>query len=390
MVRHPDENHEVFWRYLLERNARMYGVHFCADAVGDVYLVGRVSLDAVTPDELDRLLGCVLSTRTRRSTPCSSSGFAESIRREWGWRVSRGESLANLRAFARFADPPSTERPERTDRLARMTQGTSTLVLLRHGESEWNAKNLFTGWVDVDLSERGLAEAAQGGRMLADAGLLPDVLHTSVLRRAITHRDDSRWTPATGTGSRCAARGGSTSGTTARCRARTRSRRSPSSARSSSCCGGARTTSRRRRSRTTTSSASTATRATRRCRPSCGRAPSACRTSSRGCCRTGTTRSCPTCAPVRPSWSPRTATRCARWSSTSTTSRTRTSPRSTSRPGSRCCTSWTPTCGRCGAAGLPRPGRGGRRDHRRREPGPLTRPAEARPAQVAARSPITR
>jgi 2,3-bisphosphoglycerate-dependent phosphoglycerate mutase len=59
------------------------------------------------------------------------------------------------------------------------------LVLLRHGESEWNAKNLFTGWVDVRLSDKGEAEARRGGSMLADRGLLPDVVHTSLLRRAI-------------------------------------------------------------------------------------------------------------------------------------------------------------------------------------------------------------
>jgi 2,3-bisphosphoglycerate-dependent phosphoglycerate mutase len=61
-----------------------------------------------------------------------------------------------------------------------------TLVLLRHGESEWNAKNLFTGWVDVALSEKGRAEAVRAGELIAGAGVLPDVLHTSLLRRAIT------------------------------------------------------------------------------------------------------------------------------------------------------------------------------------------------------------
>jgi 2,3-bisphosphoglycerate-dependent phosphoglycerate mutase len=62
---------------------------------------------------------------------------------------------------------------------------TYRLVLLRHGESEWNAKNLFTGWVDVDLSPTGEEEARRGGALLAEAGIAPDVLHTSVLRRAI-------------------------------------------------------------------------------------------------------------------------------------------------------------------------------------------------------------
>ncbi len=66
-----------------------------------------------------------------------------------------------------------------------MTSAPYTLVLLRHGESQWNAENRFTGWVDVDLSERGLAEARRGGELLAEHGLAPEVCHTSVLRRAI-------------------------------------------------------------------------------------------------------------------------------------------------------------------------------------------------------------
>src|SRR5215213_11861911 len=78
---------------------------------------------------------------------------------------------------------------------------TATLVLLRHGESEWNAKNLFTGWVDVGLTEKGAGEAARGGDLLRQAGVLPDVVHTSLLRRAIKTADlaleaaDRSWLP---------------------------------------------------------------------------------------------------------------------------------------------------------------------------------------------------
>lgn len=78
---------------------------------------------------------------------------------------------------------------------------TYTLVLLRHGESEWNAKNLFTGWVDVPLSEKGLSEATAGGELLKAEGVLPDVVHTSLLRRAIMTANlaldaaDRHWIP---------------------------------------------------------------------------------------------------------------------------------------------------------------------------------------------------
>ncbi|MFE5311213.1 phosphoglyceromutase [Isoptericola sp. NPDC056573] len=78
---------------------------------------------------------------------------------------------------------------------------TYTLVLLRHGESEWNAKNLFTGWVDVPLSEKGTAEATRGGELLKESGVTPDVVHTSLLRRAINTANlaldaaDRHWIP---------------------------------------------------------------------------------------------------------------------------------------------------------------------------------------------------
>ncbi|TQJ48503.1 phosphoglyceromutase [Phycicoccus sp. SLBN-51] len=76
-----------------------------------------------------------------------------------------------------------------------------TLILLRHGQSTWNEKNLFTGWVDVDLSDLGRQEAVRGGELLKEAGILPDVVHTSVLRRAITTANlaldtcDRHWIP---------------------------------------------------------------------------------------------------------------------------------------------------------------------------------------------------
>jgi hypothetical protein len=103
--RQPDENRARFYRFLLERNGRMFGVHFALDPVGDVYLVGRVPLAAVTPDEIDRLLGSVLTYADDNFDAALQIGFGSSIRREWQWRTKRGESLANLRAFARFADP---------------------------------------------------------------------------------------------------------------------------------------------------------------------------------------------------------------------------------------------------------------------------------------------
>jgi len=103
--RQPDENHAAFYRFLLERNGRMYGVHFSLDPVGDVYLTGKLPLSSVGEEDIDRLLGCVLSYSDENFDAALELGFGSAIRREWAWRVKRGESLANLQAFARFADP---------------------------------------------------------------------------------------------------------------------------------------------------------------------------------------------------------------------------------------------------------------------------------------------
>lgn len=104
--RKPDENHAEFYRFLLERGSAMFGVHFALDPVGDVYLTGRLPLAAITRDEIDRLLGCVLTYSDDNFDQALMLGFASSIKREWAWRTKRGESLANLQAFARLTGEP--------------------------------------------------------------------------------------------------------------------------------------------------------------------------------------------------------------------------------------------------------------------------------------------
>jgi hypothetical protein len=99
VARRPDENHERVYRWLLERNLRMFAVAFAVDQAGDIYLDGRLPLLAVTPEEIDRLLGAVLTYSDESFNTILELGFATSIRREWEWRRSRGESTRNLDAF---------------------------------------------------------------------------------------------------------------------------------------------------------------------------------------------------------------------------------------------------------------------------------------------------
>lgn len=99
VCRNPDENHEEVYRWLLSQNMRMYGVAFGIDHNNDIYLDGRLSFDSVTADELDRLLGAVLSYADGSFNTILELGFATSIRKEWDWRLKRGESTRNLEAF---------------------------------------------------------------------------------------------------------------------------------------------------------------------------------------------------------------------------------------------------------------------------------------------------
>ena len=111
VVRRPDENHEAFYRWLLERNTRLNGVAYAIDRLGDVYLVGRLPLAAVTPDEVDRLLGSVVENADGSFNTLLELGFASAIRKEYEWRTSRGESTRNLDAFAHLTRATGADRP---------------------------------------------------------------------------------------------------------------------------------------------------------------------------------------------------------------------------------------------------------------------------------------
>jgi hypothetical protein len=108
VCRRPDENHEGVYRFLLKRNRRLYGVAYTLDGVGDIYLVGRISLAAVTAEEIDRVLGQVLEAVDFDFNTLLELGFRSSIQKEWEWRTARGESLKNLRAFEHLipGEPP--------------------------------------------------------------------------------------------------------------------------------------------------------------------------------------------------------------------------------------------------------------------------------------------
>jgi len=99
VCRRPDENFEAVYRWMLERNMRMYGVAFGLDALGDIFLDARLPHASIEADEIDRLLGAVLTYADESFNAIIELGFATAIRKEWEWRLSRGESTRNLEAF---------------------------------------------------------------------------------------------------------------------------------------------------------------------------------------------------------------------------------------------------------------------------------------------------
>jgi len=99
VIRNPDENHEAFYRYLLRKNLRLPGLAYAIDKSGDVYVTGRVPAAGVDADHLDQLLGALLQAADAHFNELLAIGFLSSMKKEWAWRVSRGESTRNLEAF---------------------------------------------------------------------------------------------------------------------------------------------------------------------------------------------------------------------------------------------------------------------------------------------------
>jgi Putative bacterial sensory transduction regulator len=111
VVRNPDENHEGVYAYLLRRNLRLPGLAYAIDASGDVYVTGRVPLQGVSAAYLDQIFGVVLDASDGAFNELLAMGFLESMKKEWAWRTSRGESTRNLDAFRHLLETPDGPAP---------------------------------------------------------------------------------------------------------------------------------------------------------------------------------------------------------------------------------------------------------------------------------------
>ncbi len=112
VVRNPDENHEAVYRFLLRQNLRSAGLAYAIDKLGDVYVAGKIALAAVDEEMLDRLFGGVLEMADAPFNDLLVMGFFESMKKEWAWRVERGESLRNLEAFRHLLENSEADPQE--------------------------------------------------------------------------------------------------------------------------------------------------------------------------------------------------------------------------------------------------------------------------------------
>ena len=109
VIRNPDENHEEFYRTLLRKNLRLTGVAYAIDGDGDVWLRGELPTQAVDAEHLDRLFGVVLTAADATFNELLALGFLSSMRKEWKWRISRGEPTHNLEAFRHLLERDPTD-----------------------------------------------------------------------------------------------------------------------------------------------------------------------------------------------------------------------------------------------------------------------------------------
>lgn len=114
VVRNPDENHLTVYRWLLERNRKIYALAYASDQFGDIYLVGKFPHSSMNPEELDRIFGSIAENCDGMFDHLLELGFKTSIQREWAWRLSRGESTRNLAAFTHLK-PDAPVYPEEDD-----------------------------------------------------------------------------------------------------------------------------------------------------------------------------------------------------------------------------------------------------------------------------------
>ncbi|HEX2705510.1 MAG TPA: YbjN domain-containing protein, partial [Candidatus Lustribacter sp.] len=111
VIRNPDENHEAVYRFLLRRNLKLPGLAYAIDASGDIFLRGQLPTSAVDSATLDQLLGVVLEAADAPFNELLALGFLTSMRKEWEWRISRGEPTHNLEAFRHLLQGPAAEAP---------------------------------------------------------------------------------------------------------------------------------------------------------------------------------------------------------------------------------------------------------------------------------------